>query len=203
MPMPTRTHWSIFELAARWDCTTAQILEHAQNEHFEIVAPMPPFQSNGTWYAGICRIEPTDVAGHFRRDGTAPDTVRIQRAKPIRKDPREQLTAPLILDEAMHIPAHSLRVTTEEVKTVEGSWGIRNGTLQGYKAPDGAPDWLAAFQHIAIRLAEGATWRSQSAMARELQDFFARRSPTGDFPDERTVTRRTQEFWKILMETLK
>ena len=63
---------------------------------------------------------------------------------------------------------------------------------------DGDYDWPGMSVEITRRVFEEGLPKSQAEWIRELQDWFAAQSETGEFPDERSIRRRLTPILKAV-----
>ena len=59
-------------------------------------------------------------------------------------------------------------------------------------------DWDAMWVHVLQRVHEQGLPETQREFVSEIQEWFIRRSPDGDAPDERTIRRRLTPAWRTL-----
>ena len=83
MSLPPRVYFTLHEVAARWDCTLADIAGWASVGRFDIVTAIAPVMHGLQIVAGFVVVSVTDILQMFRRCGTGPTTSRLWRVRPI------------------------------------------------------------------------------------------------------------------------
>lgn len=61
MSLPPRALYTLTEVAARWSCSIADIVEWAFSGHLEIVVAIPPTRFGGLLFPDMVAVAPSDV----------------------------------------------------------------------------------------------------------------------------------------------
>lgn len=197
MALPPRFAYTLIELTARWQCSFADLAEWAGAGHFDFVTSVPLAYCDKTPIAGMVIIHAFDTGALFRRDWTGPEEVRVHRVKPADKPDTEYqfLTSP---KDGIVITRSDLYVTAADVAKFEDEHELtRKPSSAGGTSKY---DWDAMYVAVTKRIHEHGLPETQAEFVGEFQEWFARRDPNGEAPDERTVRRRLNPIWRALRE---
>lgn len=198
MGLPPRVFYTIFEVAARWGCAPADIIGYAAIEQLELVTGVPIVETEKGPISGLVALHGADLMALFRRYGSAPTRFSVKRVRPIGESEWQLITTPaegLVLDTAdIQIMASEIERFEQENQMLPG--GRRSSSAQvTYKY-----DWDAMYVAVIKRIFEHGLPDTQAEFVGEFQEWFARRDPNGDAPDERTIRRRLNPIWRTLRE---
>lgn len=198
MALPPRYAYPLFEVAIRWSCTVSDLAEWAAQGQFELVTGVPLVYCEDTPVAGLVALQASDMIPMFRRDGTGPSEVRVYRVKSLDEaDAHFQfVTQP---ETGILVHRSDILITASDVRRFEE-------THELVRKPSSATsttkyDWDAMYVAVMKRIYEHGLPDTQAEFVGEFQEWFARRDPNGEAPDERTVRRRLNPIWRALRET--
>lgn len=196
MGLPQRVFYPVHETASRWGCSVSDIAGWAAMGKLRIVTGIPPVEC-GEWRAGgLVQVEPMDILPMFRPCGTGPREVRLHRVRPIESDEWLYITAPA---DGVRVSIGEVMIFADEVRKFEDLHDLFGRIAGGAGLGDkGDYDWEAMNAEITRRVFEEGLPESQGAWIRELQDWFAAKSETGDFPDEKSIRLRLAPILRAL-----
>lgn len=195
MAIPPRYSWGVHEVAARWGCMPADIIGWAVAEMLEVITTIPPCRTPEGEHCGIVAVSPAALLPMFRRDGTGTQSKMIHRVAAPGSRAYRTITEP---GEGIEVHAADIMVTNAEVERFEEEHGLRRAVPKGGKNPSW--DWEAFWRAVIRRVHNYGLPETQRELAIEMQEWFMRRSPNGDAPDLRTITRKMSEMWRDLRE---
>lgn len=193
MPLPPRYSWSIHELACRWGCMPADIIDWSIAGHVEIVTTIKPTLAGGTEFHGIAAIPAECAAPMFRRDGSGPRTATIYR---LRNPGGGQEWQRIQNADGLQVEQADVFVTNAEVEKFEVEHQLVKKVAQGGSAPRW--DWDGFYVQMIRRIHNQGLPEHQSELVSEMQDWFIRRSDNGNAPDESTIRRRVRQILEEL-----
>lgn len=82
MALPKRAFFTLHETASRWGCTIADIGGWASEGKLDIVTGISLATCGSEKVSGKITISPMDMLPFFRRSGTGPTVIKLQRIKP-------------------------------------------------------------------------------------------------------------------------
>ena len=82
MALPQRAFFTLHETASRWGCTIADIGGWATEGKLDIVTGISLAICGDEKVSGKITISPMDMLPLFRRAGTGPSVIKLQRIKP-------------------------------------------------------------------------------------------------------------------------
>lgn len=175
----------------------ADIIGWAVANKLELVTVLPPCKTEDGDHLGIVAVSPACLMPMFRRDGSGPAQHVIYGIRAVGSGrPFKALTEPA---EGIVVHAADIMITTEELERFEEEHGIIKRP-----APRGGGnarwDWEAFWLAVLRRVHNHGLPETQRALALEMQEWFARRHPNGDAPEERTIMRKLSEMWRELRE---
>lgn len=196
MGLPPRVFWTLHEVAARWGCMQADIAAWAVAGKIEISAAIPPVRCGDEIVSGLVTVGAACIMPMFRRHGPAPTSCLVKRIH--RHDDEDWL---FITDPLGGVEVHigDLVVTTQELARFEEEHEIFKRSLGG-AGPSLKYDWDGMYLQVIVRIHEQGLPETQTEFVGEMQEWFSRRSETGDAPDERTIRRRLNPIWRALRE---
>lgn len=194
MALPPRVYFTLQEVAARWDCTLADIAGWASVGRFDIVTAIAPVTVEMQVLAGFVAVAVTDILQMFRRCGTGPTVSRLWRVRPVGQ--KEWVLLP------EHAPGLTVTLTdllimAEDVRQFEAAFDLarRPGAYSGSTA---RYDWDGMYIALMVRIYDQGLPATQAEWLGEVQDWFVANSESGEVPDERTIRRRLTPIWKAL-----
>ncbi|SNT18149.1 hypothetical protein [Antarctobacter heliothermus] len=196
MALPPRVFFTLQEIADRWGCPVSDMAGWAAMGTLKIVTGIPPIECGELRVAGLVQIQPTDVLPMFRRCGTGPHEAHLKRVRQLDREDWLYITAP---EEGVLVSFSDLLILGQEVQRFEVVHNIFGRVAESAGlGDDGDYDWTGMNVEITRRVFEEGLPKSQGEWIRELQDWFAARSETGEFPDERSIRRRLTPILKAL-----
>lgn len=197
MALPPRYAYPLFEVAIRWSCTVSDLAEWAAQGQFELVTGVPLVYCDDTPVAGLVALQASDMIPMFRRDGTGPGEVRIYRVKSL-DEPDAHFQFVTQPETGILVHRSDILITASDVQRFEE-------THELVRKPSSATsttkyDWDAMYVAVMKRIYEHGLPDTQAEFVGEFQEWFARRDPNGEAPDERTVRRRLNPIWRALRE---
>lgn len=195
IPLPRRPFLSLAEAAGRWACAPRDIAGWAAEGQIELLASIPPVRAGPETLSGIVAVSAAELLSLFRIDGAGPRAVPLRRARPLEEGAWRVITDPA---EGVPIEAADLMIRAEELARFEREHEL--GPKCAQPGPEPRYDWDAMWVQVVRRIHEQGLPESQAEFVGEMQEWFARRSETGDAPDERTLRRRLTPVWRALRE---
>jgi hypothetical protein len=165
---------------------------------FDLVTGVPLVYCDDAPLAGMVALHAADMIPMFRRDGTGPSEVRVYRVKSLDEpDAKFRFVTHPTTGIAVH--RSDILITAADVKRFEDTHELA-------RKPSSAPsttkyDWDAMYVAVMKRIHEHGLPETQAEFVGEFQEWFARRDPNGEAPDERTVRRRLNPIWRALRES--
>jgi hypothetical protein len=201
MPLPTKPFYSIVEAAARWGCSVRDVAAYAAADHFRIVAGLRPVKCGGDTIAGLVEVAIHEAIAQIEHAGAGAMPVHIYRLRPFTKSRDDRagdwriITEPCdgvaVRIEGLSIPGSDASVFEAEHEI----FGKPRTTSQG--APRGY-DWDDFWRHLAARIYREGLPETQEELVAEMQEFFIRRSDTGEAPESSTLRKRIRPLWQEL-----
>ena len=175
----------------------ADIIGWAERGSLELLTSVPPCETEDGIHLGIVAISPACAMPMFRRDGSGPTRIKIYGMREAGSGkPFKALTQPAT---GLEVQAADIMITHEQVVQFEEDHGmVRRADPRGGKSARW--DWEAFWLAVLRRVHNHGLPETQRALTQEMLDWFARRSPDGETPDERTVSRKVGEMWKQLRD---
>lgn len=193
MALPPRVYFTLQEVAARWDCTLADIAGWASVGRFDIVTAIAPVTSGIQIVAGYVVVSVTDILQMFRRCGTGPTKSLLRRVRP--KDHDEWV---MIADPGgIEVTLADLLIMAEDVRRFETDCDL----LRRPAAHIGSTaryDWDGMYIALMVRIHDQGLPATQAEWLGEVQEWFVVNGDGGEVPDERTIRRRLTPIWKAL-----
>lgn len=198
MALPPRYAYPLYEVAIRWSCTLPDLAEWAAMGQFDLVTGVPLVYCDDAPVAGMVALQGADMIPMFRRDGTGPSEVRVYRVKPL-DEPDAGFRFVSRPASGLVVHRADILITAADVKRFEE-------THELVRKPSSAAsttkyDWDAMYVAVMKRIHEHGLPETQAEFVGEFQEWFARRDPNGEAPDERTVRRRLNPIWRALRES--
>ena len=193
MGLPQKVFYSVNEVAARWECSLADIAGWASVGYFDIVTVMSSKKAGGDpRLEGFVCVAVTDVLPILRGYGKAAKKADLGRMRPITEEEW------VILNEQdCKVRLEDLLIMADQVRAFEAEHDL----LRRPAAHIGSSpryDWESMYISQIVRVFEQGLPDTQSEWIGEVQDWFAETSDDGQIPDERTVRRRLSPIWKAL-----
>ena len=197
MGLPSRVFWTLPEAALKWGCMPPDIAGWALNGLIELSAPVPPTECGDQVISGLVGVNAACVMPMFRRDGTELTSCRVRRLKPRDSGRWEVVTRPC---EGVEVHRADLAITTVELQRFEADFELVKRPHAG-TGPVERYDWEAMLVQVAVRIYENGLPETQKVLVNELQEWFIRRSETGEAPDESRIRRKIAPLWRALRGT--
>ena len=194
MALPPRAFFTVYETAPRWGCMIADIAGWATEGKLDIITGIPLAVCGSEKVAGLITISPMDMLPLFRRDGTGPSSVRLQRIKPETGQDWLFVTEP---EDGVEVSIADLLISGPDVLRFEDEYDLlrRIGGGSGALSPY---DWEGMYVAMIQRIQEHGLPATQAELIGELREWFATVSETSEVPDESTIRRRLRPFWRAL-----
>ena len=197
MGLPQRVFYSVNEIAARWECSLADIAGWASVGYFDIVTVVPSISiGDAQRIEGFVRVAVTDVLPILRGYGKAAKKVRLSRIRPW-DDETWVFLEDLPAGKGLKVQREDLLIMADQVRAFEAEHDL----LRRPAAHIGSSpryDWESMYISQIVRVFEQGLPDTQSEWIGEVQDWFAETSDDGQIPDERTIRRRLSPIWKAL-----
>jgi hypothetical protein len=173
----------------------ADIVGWAAAEMLEVITAVPPCRTEAGEHLGIVAVCPADIMPMFRRDGSGPRRKAIHGIRALASaGPFLTITTPF---EGIEVDAADIMVTNATVERFEEEHDIvKRADARGGSAAKW--DWEAFWRAVLRRVHNHGLPPTQRALAIEMQEWFMRRSDTGEAPDERTIMRKLSQMWREL-----
>jgi hypothetical protein len=196
MALPPRAFFTLHETASRWGCTIADIGGWAIEGKLDIVTGIPIATCGTEKVSGRITISPMDMLPLFRRTGTGPTVIKLQRIKPANSDEWCYISEPV---DGVEVSIADLLIGGQDVLRFEDEHDLlrRIGGGTGSLSPY---DWEGMYVTLIKRIHEHGIPDTQAELIGELQDWFADVAENGDVPDESTIRRRLRPFWRALRD---
>jgi len=194
MPLPPRAFFTLHETASRWGCTIADIAGWASEGKLDIVTGIPQAICGHDRVSGKITLSPMDMLPLFRRSGTGPTNIKLQRIKPDQSRDWVYVTEPA---DGVEVSIADLLISGQDVILFEDAHDLlrRSGSGLGSLSPY---DWEGMYVAMVKRIHEHGLPATQTELITELQDWFSNVAESGDVPDESTIRRRLRPFWRAL-----
>ncbi|OUS07845.1 hypothetical protein A9Q96_04920 [Rhodobacterales bacterium 52_120_T64] len=196
MGLPPRAYYSLFEAAARWDCSLSDIAGWASVGRFDIVSGIGPALCGEALLAGFVTVSVSDILPMFRRGGTGSSHGHLRRIRGVDAEDWSVVTEPAgglaITLEDLVIMADQVRRFEEECSLLQRP-AVHVGSTAKY-------DWDGMYRALIRRVHDQGVPSTQAAWVGEMQEWFIARSKSGEVPDERTIRRRLNPIWKALRD---
>ena len=194
MALPPRVYFTLQEVAARWDCTLADIAGWASVGRFDIVTAIAPVTVEAQVLAGFVAVAVTDILQMFRRCGTGPTKSILRRVRPRGQEDWIMITDPA---ERIEVTLADLLIMAQDVRQFEAAFDLarRPGAYSGSTA---RYDWDGMYIALMVRIYDQGLPATQAEWLGEVQEWFVANSESGEVPDERTIRRRLTPIWKAL-----
>lgn len=196
MGLPQRVFYTVHEVAARWGCTVSDLAGWSTNGSLRIVTGISPVECGARRASGLVQIQPMEILPMFRRCGTGPQSAHLRRIRLLGEAEWLDITIPA---EGVQVSIGDLMILHGDVHQFEDTHNLFGRIAEGRMlGEDGDYDWPAMNAEVTRRVFEEGLPASQAEWIRELQDWFAERSETGQFPDERSIRRRLKPILDAL-----
>jgi hypothetical protein len=194
MALPQRAFFTLHETATRWGCTIADISGWASEGKLDIVTGIPLAICGPDKVSGKITISPMDMLPLFRRNGTGPTVINLQRVKPEHAEDWIYVTEPV---GGVEVSISDLLISGQDVLRFEDEHDLlrRVGGGAGAVSPY---DWEGMYVAMIQRIHERGLPTTQTELIAEMQDWFAEVAENGEVPDESTIRRRLRPFWRAL-----
>ncbi|MEN8952810.1 hypothetical protein [Planktotalea arctica] len=194
MALPQRAFFTLHETASRWGCTIADIGGWATEGKLDIITGIPVVICDDEKVSGKITISPMDMLPLFRRAGTGPTAIKLQRIKPENAQDWCYVTEPA---DGVEVSIADLLISGHDVLRFEDEHDLlrRIGGGTGALSPY---DWEGMYVALLKRVHEHGIPETQAELIGELQDWFADFAENGEIPDESTIRRRLRPFWRAM-----
>ncbi len=196
MSLPPRAYFSIPEAAARWGCAPADIAGWSLAGRLEIVTGVAPVRCGSSTLAGVVAVPAADILPLFRRCGTGPSQWTVKRIREVAATDWLLITDPL---EGVAVAAADVMIGGLEVARFEDEHDLLRRPHAG-TGPAGKYDWDAFYLAVIKQLHDHGLPETQNEFVGMMQDWFVRRSETGEAPDESTIRKRISPIWRSLRD---
>lgn len=182
---------TLTEVAVRWDCSIADIVEWAFSGHLEIPVAIPTTRSGGQLFSDMVAVAPCDVLQMWRRYGSGPDQMVILRVRASGSEVWSVAHPP----EQGGVHLHDLMISLGALAKSEDRHSVFRRCCAGSVTKC---DWHAFRTVLMVRIHEKGLQGSMTELVGEMQDWFIRHSPNGEAPGESTIRKRTSPIWHQL-----
>lgn len=192
---PRRLTYSILETAARWSCSSADIMDWSISGLLELSSVIPAALTDGGEVHGLMAIRAEEVAPMYRRDGFGPKEVILTRLRP-RGDKGQWLK---ILDPRDGIPVgpFDVVISADALESFEQEYEL-GPKPKNYQGGAAKWDWEGFYTALTSRVFKHGLPEQQKDLVEEMQSWFERRSETGDAPDISTIRKKVAAVWREL-----
>lgn len=197
MALPPRVYFTLYEAAARWDCTLADIAGWASVGRFDIVTAIAPVTSGSQIVAGYVVVSVTDILQMFRRCGTGPTKSFLRRVRLKGQEDWIMIADPA---ERIEVTLADLLIMADNVRRFEADFDLLRRPTS-HIGSTARYDWDGMYIALMVRIHDQGLPATQAEWLGEVQDWFVANSEDGEVPDERTIRRRLTPIWKSLRET--
>ncbi|OXS18988.1 hypothetical protein CGU36_27640, partial [Pseudomonas fluorescens] len=121
MALPQRAFFTLHETASRWGCTIADIGGWATEGKLDIVTGISLAICGDEKVSGKITISPMDMLPLFRRAGTGPTVIKLQRIKPEHSDEWCYVTEPT---DGVEVSIADLLITGQDVLRFEDEYDL-------------------------------------------------------------------------------
>jgi len=194
MPLPPVAFFSLYEIAARWGCSPADVAGWAAAGHLHVVVGIPPVTCGTETVAGMVQVPMAELMGMFRRMGPSDEQARLRRVMPLGSRDWHTITDPpeglLIKSSDLLLDAGTLQAFEEE-----------RDLLRRPPSNIGAGpryDWDAMYAWLTWTLFEKGIPESKTALVALVQEWFVQNSKSGEVPEESTIRKRLTSLWRRL-----
>lgn len=195
MALPGRAFYTLFEAAARWGCTPADITEWATQGYYRLLVSIPFARSGGSTFAGLMEVNPPDLLPVFRRDGSGDQRCHIHRIKPADKPESEWVFVDP--ENPVEVSQKDILISFKDAEQFEIDCELRP------KAPaaEGKAlyDWDGMFGYVCKRIHNEGRPENLQELVNEVQDWFQRQSDGKKMPDASTIRKRLNPLWRDLL----
>jgi hypothetical protein len=198
MGLPPRFAYPLYEVALRWGCTITDLAEWATMGQFDLVTGIPRICSDGKPVAGMVALNAADMLPMFRRDGSGPSEIRVYRVRQL-DAPRDDWLFISEPEDGIIVHRADILITAADVAQFEETHELSRKPSSA--APTSKYDWDAFYVAVIKRIYEHGLPDTQAEFVAEFQEWFSRRDPNGEMPDERTVRRRINPIWRALRDS--
>lgn len=194
MALPQQYLFTILEVAGRWGCTQAQIVNMAIGNDLDLVVGFCPIKFGEDAGCGLMSVAGSDVRPLFRPFGKAEKKVYVKQARRPGTEDWKIITEPA---EGVGLAAADIMITASEMERFEDAHGVGRGRSSGPGAPS-RYDWDGFYIALMKRVHINGFPARQKDLIVEMQEWFIANSPVGEAPDESTIRRRIQTVWQAL-----
>jgi hypothetical protein len=194
MPLPPVAFYSIYEIAVRWGCPTADVAGWAAAGQLQVVVGIPPVVCGEEIVAGMVQVPIAELMGMFRRFGPSDEHARLKRVMPLGRDNWLKVTDPA---EGLLVRSSDLLVDAETLQRFEDERELMRRPVSTAGATP-RYEWDAMYAWLTWFLFEKGVPDTQTALISLVQDWFVQNSKSGEVPDESTVRKRLTSLWRKL-----
>lgn len=197
MAPPRRLTYLLIEAAARWDCSTAEIMDWALGGKIEICCIVAFAMTTNGEYSGLKAVSAAEVMHMYRRDGMGLKSATVRRIRHRNSEgPWAKITEP---EEGIEVDPFDIIITTDAIEAFEAEHeiGPRPRNCAGGTA---RWDWEEFYSHLLARIYKQGLPEKQKDLIEEMQNWFERRSDSGDAPDVSTIRKRIAAVWREIQE---
>lgn len=194
MVLPSRAFFTLQETSTRWGCTIADIAGWSTEGKLDIFTGIPLAICGSEKVSGKITISPMDMLPLFRRSGTGPTVIKLQRVKPEHAKDWCYVTEPA---DGIDVSIADLLISGHDVLRFEEDYDLlrRIGGGTGSRSPY---DWEGMYVTMIQRIHDRGLPATQAELIGELQEWFANVVENGEVPDESTIRRKLSPFWRAL-----
>jgi len=194
MPLPPPSFHPLADVAQRWQVAPFDIVTWAVAGRLALSVVLPPVNTALGAMSGLAEIDASAALPLVRHDAPPDGRVRLAAIRP------KGYAAQSILDppDGIAVGLGDIVIRHAELERFEFRHGLR--APPDTRSRIGAlprHDWDAFYGALARRIHERGIPRTQAELARDMLDWFDRRS-AGAVPDERTVRKRISAVWREL-----
>lgn len=194
MPLPPRPFWSLHDASIRWECTPGHIIGLAHQGHFQLMISVTRAVSDGRQIAGVLGVPAGDLlqlaqAGWW-------EALPVHRVLDPEADEYVFVDEPA---EGLSVTLRDLLISDEDFARFEVTNRLHGSRYVTPPATAEKYDWNEFYAAVVSRIHEEGVPETQTVLVAEMQEWFAKRSPT-DVPDARTIGRRLTPIWRALQQ---
>lgn len=195
MPLPPRPFYSPFEVATRWECDVADIIDWAVAGHLHILVLIPPCTIGGRIFSDVVEVAPSDIHLLLRRFDRSSGKVRIMR---LRYPGEPEWTVAVEGEEGLMTGQLDLLIAADDIAAFEGLYvGSARG---GSSGTSGKYDWDGCMAAMLIHARDYGLPANQAELIGVMQEWFVAHSPRGEAPDESTIRKRLNPIWQRIRD---
>uniref|UniRef100_UPI004048D00E hypothetical protein n=1 Tax=Yoonia sp. TaxID=2212373 RepID=UPI004048D00E len=175
MALPPRVYFTLHEVAARWDCTLADIAGWASVGRFDIMTAIAPLIVGSQIVSGYVVVSVTDILQMFRRCGTGPTRSFLRRVRPKDREDWIMIADPT---DRIEVTLADLLIMADDVHRFETDCDLlrRPASHIGSTA---RYDWDGMYISLIRRVHEHGVPETQAEWVGGVQEWFGKKSEGG------------------------